>query len=107
MSSTIVAIAVIIGLCAVHVRVRRHAGWTASAWGRFLTLLGYPASAVAAYWLTTASTGWEWLLGVGWALVAGASFASGVTALRRVTHEHAARAIAIETIGSATGALQF
>ena len=107
MSSTIVAIAVIIGSCAVHARVRRHAGWTTSARGRFLMFLGYPASAVAAYWLTTASTGWEWMLGVGWALAAAACLAAGFAALRRVTVEHAARSVALETIGPATGALRF
>ncbi|MGQ9350941.1 hypothetical protein [Mycolicibacterium gilvum] len=107
MSSTIVAIAVIIASCAVHARARRHAGWTASARGRFLMLLGYPSSAVAAYWLTTASTGWEWVLGVGWAVAAAACFTAGVAALRCVTVDHAARAVAMETIEPATGALRF
>ena len=72
-----------------------------------LMFLGYPASAVAAYWLTMASTGWEWMLGVGWALAAAACLADGFAALRRVTVEHAARSVALETIGPATGALRF
>lgn len=105
MSSTIVALAVIVGVCALHARTRRHAGWTASARGRFLMCLGYPTSAVAAYWLTTASTGWEWALGVGWTLAAAASLATGEAALRRVVSEHAEAAMAMETVEPSTGAV--
>lgn len=107
MSSTVVALAVIVGVCALHARARRHAGWTASARGRFLMRLGYPTSAVAAYWLTTASTAWEWALGAGWALAAATFFASGEAALRRVVSEHAEAAMAMETVEPSTGALRF
>ncbi|MBV5245405.1 hypothetical protein KUF57_17830 [Mycolicibacterium sp. PAM1] len=107
MSSTLVAVLLVLGLSASHWRIRRHAGWTASARGRFLVFLGYPAVAVAAYWLCAASTSWEWALAGGWALASAASFVAGFDALRRVTAQHAARAVAMETIEPATGAISF
>ena len=81
MLSTTAAIAVIVVLGAWHLHNRRHAGWQASADGRFYILCGYPLVAVAAYWLTTA--------------------------LNSVTAEHARAAVQMETIESATGSIRF
>lgn len=104
--SSYLAIALIAGLCALHLRLRRHAGWTASTTGRTYVLLGYPMAAFAAYWLTSASTvAWEWIIGCCWSLAAAMSFAAGMSALKRVTAGHARRAAEWETIAPATGNL--
>lgn len=104
--SSYLAIALVAGLCAVHLRLRRHAGWTASTAGRTYVLLGYSMTALAAYWLAFASTvAWEWIVGCAWSLAAAMSFAAGSSALKRVTAEHARRAAEWETIAPATGRL--
>lgn len=106
MTSTITASAVVVLLGLWHVRNRRHAGWQASANGRFFVLLGYPLAAVGAYWFSTApgAAAWEWAMGCAWVSAAALSFTLGFRALRRVTAEHARAAIALETIAT-TGAL--
>ncbi|UXA14977.1 hypothetical protein KXD97_15250 [Mycobacterium sp. SMC-8] len=109
MLSTTAAIAVIVVLGAWHLYNRRHAGWQASADGRFFVRCGYPLVAVAAYWLTIAptATAWEWAMGNAWALAAAMSFVTGFNALNRATAEHARMAVAMETIEPATGRLCF
>lgn len=83
MESTITAIAVVGGLAVWHLRVRRHAGWRASADGRFYISIGYPLTIIGVYWLAYAptATAWEWAFGNAWALAAMASFVSGFDAL--------------------------
>ena len=107
MSSTIAAVAVVVLLSAWHLRNRRHAGWRASADGRFYVMLGYPLVALAVYWLAAspAATTWEWAVGNAWAFAAVMSFVAGFGALNRVTSDHAVRAIELETIEPATGAI--
>lgn len=109
MLSTTTAIAVTVVLGAWHLHNRRHAGWQASADGRFYILCGYPLVAVAAYWLTTAptATAWEWAMGNAWALAAVMSFVAGFNALNSVTAEHARAAVQMETIESATGSIRY
>ena len=98
MSSTVVAVALVLCSVALHSRIRRHAGWTASSRGRFLVFLGYPMAALAAYWWCVSSTAWEWTLAGGWSVASLACVLSGVDALRRITAEHAVKAVAMETI---------
>ncbi|MFB1295235.1 hypothetical protein ACAG24_006965 [Mycobacterium sp. pW049] len=107
--SSFIAIALMASLGVLHLRVRRHAGWTASAVGRTYILLGYPTAAFAAYWLTSAPTitAWEWAVGCAWSLVAAASFAAGLSALKRVAADHAEVAAQIESIEPATGTLRY
>jgi hypothetical protein len=108
MSSTITAIAIVV-LCGVwHLHNRRHAGWRASPDGRFYVCLGYPLVAVAVYCMTAAptTTTWEWAMGSAWALAAASSFVAGFGALNCVTAAHAPRAVEMETIEPATGAIQ-
>ncbi|PQE00523.1 hypothetical protein CYL16_13055 [Mycobacterium sp. EPG1] len=104
MSSTLIAFALILSLSAVHWRLRRHAGWMASARGRFFVMLSYPMAALAAYWLSSASTSFEWALAGGWALAGTASGIAGLGALRQVTRDHAARSVELETIKPASKA---
>jgi hypothetical protein len=105
--STFIAIALMAGLCVLHLRVRHHAGWMSSAAGRSYFYTGYSLAAFAAFWLTSAATvmAWEWILGGAWALAAVFSFTAGFKALKRVTAEHAERAWEMETIEPATGTI--
>ncbi|CAN3127803.1 hypothetical protein ACNUDN_07795 [Mycobacterium sp. smrl_JER01] len=109
MLSITAAIVVVALLGAWHLRNRRHAGWQASADGRFFILCGYPLVAVAAYLLTIApgTTTWEWAMGNAWALAAVLSFVAGFNALNAVTAEHARSAARMETIEPATGSVRF
>ncbi|MGE2713314.1 hypothetical protein ACQI4L_04575 [Mycolicibacterium litorale] len=81
---TAVVIVVVLGLW--HLHNRRHPGWGSSADGRFFVLSGYPAFAIAVYWLTAAPSGtaWEWAVGNGWAVVSMVSFVYGFNALNAV-----------------------
>lgn len=108
MSTTITAIAIVLLSGAWHLHNRRHAGWRASPEGRFYICLGYPLAAIAVYFMTAAPTAshWEWALGNAWALAAASSFVAGFGALNRVTAAHAEAAVEMETIESATGAIQ-
>ncbi|ORB30613.1 hypothetical protein [Mycolicibacterium parafortuitum] len=98
MSSTLIASVLILSLSAVHWRLRRHAGWMASPRGRFFVMLSYPLAALAAYWMCSAATSLEWALAGGWAMAWISSTLVGLGALKRVSAEHAARAVALETI---------
>lgn len=100
MESTITGIALCAALYLWHRRNRRHAGWRASADGRFFVSCGYPLVAVAAYWLQSAPTAttWEWALGNLWALAAMVAFVLGFGHLNRVTAEHAWAAQQVETL---------
>ncbi|WNG88984.1 hypothetical protein C6A87_007245 [Mycobacterium sp. ITM-2016-00317] len=108
MLSIIAAVAVVVVLSVWHLYNRRHAGWQASADGRFFICCGYPLVAVATYWLTTApaATTWEWVVGNAWALAAVMSFVVGFNALNAVTAEHARAAARIETIDPATNRIR-
>ena len=85
MSSTVAAILTVVALTGWHLRTRRHPCWSASADGRFYIVAGYPAVALAVFWLVGAATttGWEWAIGNAWALAAMVSFVYGFNALRR------------------------
>lgn len=109
MLSIIAAVVVVVMLSVWHGFNRRHAGWAASADGRFFILCGYPLVAVATYWLTTAPTAttWEWAMGNAWALAAVMSFVVGFNALNGVTADHARAAARMETIEPATDRLDF
>ncbi|WP_024448531.1 hypothetical protein [Mycolicibacterium iranicum] len=103
--SVVIAIALTAGLCALHLRLRRHAGWTTSASGRTYILSAYPLAAIAAWWLASASTSTQWTLGCVLSLAAVAAFAAGSRALKRVAANHARLATQLETIEPATGSL--
>lgn len=103
--SVVIAFALIAGLYALHLRVRRQAGWTTSAAGRTYILSAYSLSAIAAYWLASASASWEWAFGCTWSLAAAAAFAAGSSALKRVAADHARLAAQWETIEPATGSI--
>lgn len=105
MSSTIIAIGLVLILSAVHVRIHRHAAWASSSRARFRILLGYTFTAFSAYWITSASLMWEWALAGAWALAAAAALLTGSSTLRRVAVDQAAVALAMETIEPATGAV--
>jgi len=100
MTSTISAIAVVAVLSAWHLHNRKHAGWRASADGRFYLFCGYALIAIAAYWLVTAptATAWEWAFGNIWALAAMVAFVFGFGHLNHVTAEHAWAAQQVEEI---------
>jgi hypothetical protein len=100
MSSTIAGILTVAVLAAWHLRTRRHPGWSASADARFYIGMGYPALAIAIYWLvqSTTTTGWEWAIGNLWALVAMISFVYGFNALHRACEQHQRASRAIESI---------
>ncbi|OAN38127.1 hypothetical protein [Mycolicibacterium iranicum] len=102
-----IAIALAAAVCALHLRIRRHAGWATSAAGRAYILSGYSLTALAAYWLTSGSASWVWALGCTLSLAAAVSFAAGRGALKRVTAAHARLAADMETIEPATGTLRF
>ncbi len=97
MSSTIAAILTVATLALWHLRTRRHPCWSTSPNARFYITIGYPAVAIAVFWLVEATTtmGWEWAIGNLWALGAMVSFVYGFNALHcaREQLEHAAQAI--------------
>lgn len=105
--TVVIAFALTAGLCALHLRVRRHAGWTTSTAGRSYILSAYSLSAIAVYWFTSASSSWDWAFGCAWSLTAAAAFAAGSSALKRVAADHARLAAQWETIEPATGSLSF
>ncbi|MHA0286148.1 hypothetical protein ACXYX3_06795 [Mycobacterium sp. C3-094] len=100
MDTTVTALAVLVALTLWHLRNRRHAGWLASADGRFFVFSGYALVAIAAYWLQSASTAttWEWAFGNLWALAAMVSFVAGFGHLNRATAAHAWAAQQVEAI---------
>jgi hypothetical protein len=83
MASTIAAIAMVAMLGAWHLRIRRHANWRFSSDGRFYITLGYPAVAIAVYWLTPSASGTDsmWILGTLWSFAAMVCFVRGFDAL--------------------------
>jgi hypothetical protein len=101
MSSTTVAVLVLVMLGLWHLRDRRRPGWAVSASAR-----GYLNSAcllvvIAVYWLTEASsvTGWEWAAGNLLLLAAVTSTVLGYNALAAATRRQALRSQALESIG--------
>lgn len=104
MSSTITAIVIVALLSAWHLHTRRHPYWRASRDARFYITLGYPATAIAAYWLTASptSTHWEWGVGSLWALVAAIAFVIGFNALGDVRLQHRDASDALESISAPT-----
>lgn len=83
MGSTIAAIVTVVGLSGWHLRTRRHPNWSVNSDARFYITLGYPAVAIAVFWLveSPAATTWEWALGNLWAFGAMTSFVYGFNAL--------------------------
>jgi hypothetical protein len=83
MSSTLVGIVMVAALVGWHLHTRRHSNWSVCPDGRFFISLGYPAVAIAMYWMLDAPThtGLEWLLGNLWALAAMICFVHGFNAL--------------------------
>lgn len=100
MSSTVAAILTVVVLTAWHLRTRRHPCWSANANARFYIFMGYPAVAIAAFWLVGAATatGWEWAIGNAWALAAMVSFVYGFNALNRTSEQHQHTSMTIESI---------
>src|SRR4051812_37703544 len=84
MGSATAAILSVAILAVWHIRTRRHPGWGVSATGRFYITTGYPAVAIAVYWLShvTDDHSWEWVFGNLWALVAMIMFVLGCNCLR-------------------------
>ncbi|WP_206428513.1 hypothetical protein [Mycolicibacterium stellerae] len=102
MSSTVAAILTMVGLTVWHLRTRRHPCWSASADARFYIVAGYPAVAIAVFWLVGAATrtGWEWAIGNAWALAAMVSFVCGFNALHRACEQQQEASMTIESIDS-------
>ncbi|MEH3138855.1 MAG: hypothetical protein PGN37_01495 [Mycobacterium kyogaense] len=100
MDTTITALTVLVALTLWHLRNRRHAGWLASADGRFFVFCGYALVAIAAYWLESAPTAttWEWAFGNLWGLAAMVTFVIGFGHLNRATTDHAWAAQQVEAI---------
>ena len=100
MSSTIAAILTVAVLAVWHLRTRRHPCWSATADARFYIVAGYPAVAIAVFWLVdaTTATGWDWALGNLWALVAMVSFVYGFNALHRACEQQQQVSQTIESI---------
>jgi hypothetical protein len=100
MSSTIAAILTVAVLAVWHLHTRRHPCWSATADARFYIVAGYPAVAIAVFWLVdaTTATGWDWALGNLWALVAMVSFVYGFNALHRAHEQQQQASQAIESI---------
>lgn len=96
-AAAILTVAILVGW---HLRTRRHPGWTISATGRFCITTGYPAVAIAVYWLSQATDthDWEWALGNLWALGAMVLFVYGFNALREACEQQKHASRAIETI---------
>lgn len=106
MESTVIALVLIIGLSAWHLRNRRHPGWLASSEGRFFIESGYLLVVIAAYWLVAAptATAWEWALGDLWAFGAMVSFVKGFDSLRQAMQQHGERAQQLETVDPSVNA---
>jgi hypothetical protein len=104
MSSIAAAILTVVVLGAWHLRTRRHPCWSASADARFYIVMGYPATAIAVFWLVeaTAATAWEWVIGNLWALAAMVAFVYGFNALHRTHDQQQRTSRAIETISPST-----
>lgn len=108
MGSTVAAILTVATLTVWHLRTRRHPCWSTSPSGRFYITAGYPAVAIAVFWLvdasiratTTTTVGWEWAIGNLWALVAMVSFVYGFNALHCACEKQRQAAQAIESIDS-------
>lgn len=100
MSSTIAAILTVATLAVCHLRTRRHLYWAACRDARFYITIGYPAVAIAVFWLAQATTtmGWEWAIGNLWALGAMVSFVYGFNALHCASQQQQHTSQAIESI---------
>jgi hypothetical protein len=100
MGSAAAAILTVGILAGWHLRNRRHPGWSLSATARFYITTGYPAVAIAVYWLsqTTGTHGWEWAFGNLWALAAMVLFVHGFNALHDVCDQQKRVSREIETI---------
>jgi hypothetical protein len=100
MGSTITALITVAALGGWHLRTRRHPNWSVCPDGRFYITIGYPAVAVAVYWLMEASstTGLEWALGNLWALGAMIAFVRGFNELHALSQRHHAVARTVESI---------
>jgi hypothetical protein len=83
MATSLAAVITLVALGSWHVRTRRHPSWFTCPDGRFYITAGYPAVAIAVYWLMNSSTigGFEWALGSLWALGAMTAFVYGFNAL--------------------------
>ena len=70
MGPSFAAVITLVALCVWHLQVRRHPSWSTCPDGRFYITIGYPAVAIAVYWLMNSSTvsGLEWARVTLWAL---------------------------------------
>ena len=108
MISTIAAILTVATLAGWHLRTRRHPCWSTSPNARFCITAGYPAVAISVFWLvqatttTTATLGWEWVIGNVWALGAMVSFVYGFNALHFAREQQQQASQAIESIAPMT-----
>jgi hypothetical protein len=100
MGSVTAAIFTVGILAAWYLRTRRHPGWSATVTGRFYITTGYPAVAIAVYWLSQAATfdGWSWAFGNLWALAAMVMFVLGFDDLRDACAQQKRASQEIETI---------
>lgn len=103
MSSTTVAVFVLVVLGLWHLYHRRRPAWAVSASARAYLHSAYLLAVLAVYWLTEAAsaTGWEWAVGNCLLLAAATSAALGHNALGAATRRQALRSQALESIGDA------
>ncbi len=100
MGSAFTAILTVAILAAWHLRNRRRPGWSTSTTARFFITTGYPAVAIAVFWLsqTTDTHGYEWAFGNLWALTAMVMFVLGFNALRDAREQQKRASARLETL---------
>ena len=100
MGSAFTAMLTVAILAAWHLRNRRRPGWSTSTTARFFITTGYPAVAIAVFWVsqTTDTHGYEWAFGNLWALTAMVMFVLGFDALRDACEQQKRASERIETI---------
>ncbi len=79
MAPTVVLV-VLLALAVAYTRIRRHRNWRARGDARFFMMLGYPATAIALYWMSDSSQV-GWVSGLLWSLAAFCCFVYGFNAL--------------------------
>ena len=100
MASSLVGVITLVALGGWHSRNRRHPNWSVAPEARFYITMGYPAVAIAVYWLMNApaATGLDWALGNLWALAAMTSFVYGFNALNAESERQDLVTRAVESI---------
>jgi peptidoglycan/LPS O-acetylase OafA/YrhL len=101
MSSTTVAVLLLVALGLWHLHNRRRPAWAVSASARGYFDSAYLLVVIAVYWLIEASTttGWEWAVGNSLLLAAVVSAVLGHNALQAATRRQAMRSHLLESLG--------